>query len=449
MPWLAARHSTSLALVASTATCLFLVACGGSSSSNTTSSTSSPAASNPFATTVFLGDSLTAGYQNGSLLDTQQPNGYASLIAQQAGFAITLPLIAPPGAPAVLELTSTGFPPGIQAESGTTTGRDNGSAQPTDLAVPGHKLHDLLNDAPTATPTSDEDIITDLVLGFPLGNTNTQIQEAVSLKPTTVFLWIGNDDALQADESGDPTSMTAVSSFTSDFTQLMTTLQGTKANLFVANIPDVTAIPYLTPAATVIADLATATGQSAAAIGVGLGINTGDFVNATGLSDIESQLPAISQGGAPTALPGNAVLTAAEVATVQATINSYNQVIQQQASAAGATLVDMHSYFATLSAGVSINGVNATESFLGGLFGLDGIHPTNTGYALLANQFLAATNAKLSLSTATVNVSAVAAKDPYFPPNIKPVSPTLTRIPAAAALRSDQLITGRLPLGGR
>ncbi len=419
----------------------FISGCGGSSSSSGSSGTpAAPSATNPFATTVFIGDSLTAGYQNGSLLDTQQPNGYGSLIATQANFSLTLPLIAPPGAPAVLQLTSTGFPPGIQQESGVTMGRDNASIQPTDLAVPGHKLHDLLNAAPTPAPTSDEDIITDLVLGFPIGNTNTQIQEAVALKPSTVFVWIGNDDALQADESGDPSSMTALSSFTSDYTQLMQTLQTTKANLIVANIPDVTAIPYLTPAATIINEIAMATGQPAAAIGTALGIGTGDLVNATGLSDIEAQIPSISMGGAPTPLPANAVLTAAEVTTVQATITSYNQVIQQQAAAVGATVVDMHTYFGTLAAGVPINGITATEAFLGGLFGLDGIHPTNTGYALLANQFLTATNTKFSLSTAMVDVSAVASKDPYFGPNIKPTA--AVRIPTTAAQRSDDLITG-------
>jgi phospholipase/lecithinase/hemolysin len=126
---------------------------------------------------------------------------------------------------------------------------------------------------------------------------------------------------------------------------------------------------------------------------------------------------------------------------VQSTIASYNQVIQQQATAVGATLVDMHTYFGTLQAGVSINGYTATTAFLGGLFGLDGIHPTNTGYALLANQFIAALNAKFGSSIATVNVGTVAASDPYFGPNIKPLF--RTPIPVAAAQRSDDLIRGR------
>jgi hypothetical protein len=100
----------------------------------------------------------------------------------------------------------------------------------------------------------------------------------------------------------------------------------------------------------------------------------------------------------------------------------------------------MHAYFATLQSGVTINGYTATTVFLGGLFGLDGIHPTNTGYALIANQFIAALNTRFSSSIATVNVSTVAANDPYFGPNIKPIF--RTPIPIAAARRADELIRG-------
>ena len=62
---------------------------------------------------VVVGDSLSAGYQNGSLLDAQQVHGYASLIAAQRGVPLPLPLIAPPGVPNVLTLVDPGPPPVI------------------------------------------------------------------------------------------------------------------------------------------------------------------------------------------------------------------------------------------------------------------------------------------------------------------------------------------------
>ena len=428
------------ALLRSSAVALALFALGGCANKPAPIQPPAPT-SGPFVNVVFLGDSLSAGFQNGSLVDTQQPNGFGSLVAQQAQFPLQLPLIAAPGVPAVLELVSTGFPPGIAQQGGFTTGRDNVTIQPNNLAVPGHTLHQLINLAPTLNPTTDEDIVTDLVLGAPFGNTLSQLGEAVALKPTTVFLWIGSEDALLADDAGSPSAMTPLASFTSDYTELITVLKTyTGAHLVVANIPDVTAVPYMTPGSLILNEASQYTKLPTAVLSVLLGIQPTDLVNAQGLSDLEAEVAALAKGGSLSPLPGSDVLTAAEIVTVENNIAAYNQVIAQLVGAAGGTLVDLHSYFASLSAGVTINGYTATTSFLGGLFGLDGIHPTNTGYALLANQYIAATNTAFGLSTPAVDVSQVAAKDPYFGPNIQPAASKATRIPTAAARQASQLI---------
>ena len=395
-----------------------------------------------FATTVVIGDSLSAGFQNGSLLDTQQPNGWASLLATQAKFSLALPLIAPPGAPAVEQLVSVGPPPVVQQASGITTGRDNPSVQPTDIAVPGHLLTDLINAAPTPLPTTPEDIITDLVLGFPIGNTNTQMNEAVALKPTALFVWTGNNDALLADDNGTPTAMTPVASFTQQFQQLMTTLHAqTKATLIVANIPDVTSVPYLTPADTVIAQVATETSLPPAQVAAALGIQSGDLVNATGLGQVQSALTAIKQGQTPTPLTDAGFLNAAEITAVQSTITQYNTAISQQVTAVGGVLIDIHTFIQDLAQnGITLNNYHATVTFLGGLFSLDGIHPTNTGYALIANQFIDTLNTALKTTIPDVDVSTVAAADPLFGPNIKPVGAVVS-IPLQAARHADRVIS--------
>src|SRR5437764_13628509 len=69
---------------------------------------------------VVVGDSLSAGFQNGSLLDSQQPHGYASLVAKQARVDLPLPLIAAPGIPNVLTLLSAGPPPVIVRAAGAS-----------------------------------------------------------------------------------------------------------------------------------------------------------------------------------------------------------------------------------------------------------------------------------------------------------------------------------------
>jgi hypothetical protein len=132
------------------------------------------------------------------------------------------------------------------------------------------------------------------------------------------------------------------------------------------------------------------------------------------------------------------VLTAAEIVTTQNTTNSYNQVIATLVAGAGGTLVDMNALYASFGAGVMINGYQANTGWLGGLYSLDGVHPTNTGYALIANQYITATNNAFGLSVPLVDVSAVAAKDPYFPPNIKSATASMRgcyetrRLPSAA-----------------
>ena len=416
-------------------------------------SSKSKSATPGFDTTVVIGDSLSAGFQNGSLLDTQQPNGWASLVAKQGGWKLVLPLVAPPGAPSVLQLTSLGPPPLITQVSGTTSGRDDRNAQPTNLAVPGHLVEDLVSRTPVLVPVSKEDIITDIVLGLPLGDNRSQLDEAIHLKPTALFVWIGSNDALVADEEGTPSAMTPVSTFTQQYQQMMSKITAnTKAKLIVANIPDVTLVPYLTPATQIIGELVAATKLPAQEVSALLGIQPGDLVNAAGLTHVESDVTAVEQGQAPTPLTDAEFLSTAEVAQVQATVDQYNQVIAQQVSSAGGTLIDMHAIFEQLSqGGVTINGYTATTGFLGGLFGLDGIHPTNTGYALIANQYIAALNAAFKTRIQTVDVSAVATSDPLFGPNIKPVG-AVRRISARAARQVDEVLNpakSRSPMAAR
>jgi lysophospholipase L1-like esterase len=401
-----------------------------------------------FSNTIFLGDSLTAGYQSSSLLDTAQVHGWANLVATQAAFNISLPLIAPPGAPSVLELVSVGPPPVIITTPGTTTGRDNPATQATDLAVPGAFVNDVVNTVPLANPAPGQQQINQLVLGFPglgFGEALSQSGFAIKAQPTTIFLWIGNNDALIADITGMPSSMTSVASFTTQYQTLITQLTSlTPAHLVIANIPDVTQVPYLTPAAVVLAEVSQETGGTipVAVLSALLGTSPGDFVNPTGLAEI----PLILGGKQPGPIDDAGVLSAAEVVTVQAQVVAFNQVIAAQAKAANATLVDINALFAkTVSSGLTINGFTGTAAFLGGFFALDGIHPTNTGYAVIANAFIDTMNSSINTKIPDVPLGPVAAADPFWPPNLVAV-PALRRpmaIPANAGKSIDTLMLGK------
>lgn len=444
LPKLPFRGRTTAPMIAVAAGMLSLLATGCNLFSTKVTPIGSPSANaGNFTRTVFIGDSITAGFQNASLLDTQQPNGYANLIAKQAGFQINLPLIEPPGAPAVLQLVSVGPPPVVQQESGITTGRDNPTVQATDLAVPGHLLTDLINREPVIIPTSNEDIITDLVLGVPgivEGEFYTQLQWAEQLDPTTLFVWIGSNDAEMAVDTGMPSSMTPPAQFATEFTQLMQALQmNTRANLIVGNIPDVTQTAYLTPGSQVLAEFSASSGISPAQLSATLGIQATDLVNPTGITEIEAILAGKQQGP----VDDKGFLSPAEVVTIQQTIQQYNAAIAQQVSAVGGTLVDLNTAFTQMKSNPpTINGYTPTLGFLGGIFSLDGVHPTNTGYALLANVFIDRMNAALGTKIADVNVAAIAATDPLFPPNL-PKTAKVQRIPVTAGRALDWMLNPR------
>lgn len=210
--------------------------------------------------------------------------------------------------------------------------------------------------------------------------------------------------------------MTPIATFTTQYTALIQLLSTkTPAHLVIGNIPDVTLVPYLQPAALILAEYSAATGLPTSALSALFGISPGDFVTPSGLT----QISAILAGTQQTPLTDPGVLTAAEATTVRATVTAYNQVISQQAQSVGATLVDINALFTQLAAsGLTVNGYTGTASFLGGFFSLDGIHPTNTGYAVVANTFINTMNSSINTKIPDVNLSPVAAADPLWPPNL-------------------------------
>jgi lysophospholipase L1-like esterase len=395
-------------------------------------------------TLVVVGDSLSAGVQNFSLLDTQQPNGYVSLIASQAKVPLTLPLIPFPGAPNVLQLTSL-YPLTIAPMSGNLPPipRDNPCTQPTNLAVPGVTVEQALTlvPAPPSAIDGTPQLSTDLVLGFPnplaslactgkQGPSLTQIQQAVALHPTTVIDYLGNNDALVPALTGTLNTLTPLSSFANSYDQVLDALEKTHATIITATIPDVTKVPYFTSVSTIAAELHLPAGIVAAKLGVGphdlLRPTAGPIALSILSNQTQGPLPQVCPLPLP-GLPGTdvpCVLTAKDAELVRLTIDAYNVVILFESITHGATLVDIHAAVD----GIAGNGVDAdnkhlTTAFLGGLFSLDGVHPTNTGYAVIANAFIERMNASLGSGIPFVNLNAIAASDPLVPPVKVPYTP--------------------------
>lgn len=379
---------------------------------------------------VVVGDSLSAGFQNYSLLDTQQVNSYAALLARQAGVSLVLPTIPYPGVPNVLQLVSLGPPVVVAPVSGMLPPipRDNPLQQATNLAVPGMVVADVLDKRPGPNVQTAIDAMTNIILGFPTplivpGPSRSQLEEAVALTPSAVLIWIGANDVLWSVLTGDPSQLTPLPSFTSSYFTMMATLSRTNARLIVANIPDVTIAPYLTP----VKRLAEQSGLSIGITAHMLGISPGDFVRPGALplafEILAGKAPGPLPQTCPASIPGipltqaPCVFTAQQAISIRADVDAFNLAIASAAALYHATVVDTHSLFEHLRVrGYVANGLQFTADFLGGLFTLDGLHPTNTLHAILANEFIDVINSQFGTNIPEVSVNQVAASDPLVIP---------------------------------
>lgn len=92
----------------------------------------------------------------------------------------------------------------------------------------------------------------------------------------------------------------------------------------------------------------------------------------------------------------NTTLTASEAAEVKTATDAYNASIQSIAAAKGLAFVDANAALVQVAnGGIVGDGFTVTSAYVtGGGFSLDGVHPSPRGYALIANKFLEAINAK-------------------------------------------------------
>ncbi len=344
---------------------------------------------------VVVGDSLSAGYQNGCLLGDQQVNGYANLVAERAEVDLRLPLVGEPGLPPCLALVDPGPPPVVELVSSDFGARLDPTARTFNLSAPGARVGDALN------PTPDN--IFHGVFGFPLaelhelvlqgydGPPKSQVDRAVELEPTALLVWLGSNDVLWSAVGGDPVFVTPLDAFRTGYEDMMARLAATGAAMAVANIPDATTIPFLTPAETV----EVITGAPMASFG----LVPGDYVTPFAWEFIVAGLPLVDR----------VVLDAAELMEIQAAIDTFNEIIAAQAALHGAVLVDTNAIFRFIDDyGLAVGGRRLTTDFLGGIFTLDGIHPTNTAHAVIANEFIRALNEGFDADIETFRVGEIA-----------------------------------------
>ena len=388
-----------------------------------------------------------------------------------------LPLLTPPGVGGLLAPTSNGhiFPapvtntcdakqiPANQFSTALSL-RLNPAMNPWDVAIPGATAHEALfmvgatgdcginpaNAPPTfvalnSLVNGESQNFWPILAGF--GQGVTQVDAAVSLHAQVATVWLGSNDLLKVAFSGGQAPVTAPQSMHDDIVAIVRKLQGAGSKVAVANLVDVmgaaTFIPqpayqptlqaYISgvlqappnnqpaPIANAIAPQYSTAYAAQETAQTGLGPAGYFTINALfkTLQTAAAQIPAHALPVAPTLNSGDFIADAV-ANNVKGLNASYNAAIGQAAADSGAALVDIHALFAQIAAagGVPVNPPKCCSLvYRGGLSSLDGLHPSNTGYALIANAFIAQLNTSYNLGIPQVNVGTVYANDPYAPGN--------------------------------
>jgi hypothetical protein len=413
-----------------------------------------------FSNFISLGNSLTHGVVSGTVFIASQENSFPNIMANQmkamGGGEFIQPLVndniggllyggqvlsgprlyfdAEIGAPAFLDETPTTEV--TKKISGPFNNFGVGGAKSFHLIAPGYgSVPGVL--AGTANP---------YFAMMSSSETASVLEDAVATNPTFFSLWIGNNDVLgYATSGGDGSNpITDTPTFNFAMTTLVETLTANDAKGIIANIPNVTAIPFFTSVSynPVPLDAATAgqlnAGYAAyngglqaafqALAGTGLFTQeeldrrTINFVEGNNavvildeyLTDLGAINPAFaglpqfrqttstdlitlttasilpSGAGTATPLSDSNVLTPEEQEEILQATTIFNATIASLASQKGLALYDANATFeAMANGGIQFDEYLVNSSLVfGGAVSLDGIHPTSRGYALAAKQML-------------------------------------------------------------
>ena len=394
-----------------------------------------------FKTVVAIGDSYGAGYESNSLNEHHSVYSWPAIVAKQLGIPLCTvgssatdncfaqPIVSYPGLGAELTLMDIStYPPvivnapGLGTPLNTTFGRAFNN-----VSIPGANVADTLNVTGTDKPvTRGVQSLAQFILRGPV----SEVDAVTSLKPTFILVWIGGNDFLGSATSGTTAALTPLATFTTAYGQMLDKLVATGAGIVVGTLPtNPIAVPFFKTVPTVLINPATRTPV--------LG-PTGQPITLVGQTDVSpfvGQLQAgslltlsagslIAQGfGIPSALkplldptnklplfgtplPDSVVLTPAEQTTLVGRIADYNTAITAAASARNIPVADIKGLFDRFATGLNVGPFHLTSDFItGGIFSLDGVHLSDIGYTLFANEYIKAINSGYSTHVPLASVA--------------------------------------------
>ena len=405
-----------------------------------------------FSTYVAIGNSLTAGYADDALYISGQKYSYPNILAQQfekvGGGEFNIPFM-PSEIGATWSPDLTSFPASLYYTSPKITlsyiNNCKGMAALAPIRDPADadKIFDDMGEASSlyiggkiyhnyGIPGITVEQVTKQGLGnftfqnllsgnfnpfywrFAADQENSSVlSDALKADPTFFSLWIGNNDILGYAISGGEGNITPVNAFENALRDIISNLKFGKKDGVIANIPDITSIPFFI---TIPYNGLTVNDSEVASLNSYYSNNSDiNFVSGSNAFIIEDQssldgyrkatagdyillsVPRDSLQcgtyGRTTPIPAEYVLTATEAEAVRTAVVNYNQIIKILAEEFKLAHVDINAFLASAVTGFAFDGINISTKFIsGGVFSLDGVHPNPRGQALIANEFIKVIN---------------------------------------------------------
>ena len=380
-------------------------------------------------TFVATGTSITAGYESGGLVNRHQIHSFAALFATQIGKSVlingqgsfTFPAVDHDGIPALLKLQS--LVPPIISSAGQTQGAPANFSQNFayhNMGIPGALALDFADSSNYYTTNAPIFRTAFTMFNLIARNRGTVAEQVASLNPTFISFEFGANEVLGSATAGTtgllfpPSAYAAI--LTGDMNFIHTFLPNAKLALW--NVPNVTSIPFCTTFKPYTVSMSN--GQPVALVGPGrTSLAAGDLVLLTASDSLAygTGIPVGAYNYVNPAAPGNGrplldsqVLSVSEQTTISGVIDNMNTAIDSIAMRPWITKVDLNGVLANAAAnGVRIGATKYTSDYVtGGLFSLDGVHPSDLAHAVLANALIDAVNTRFGAAITHVNPAAYA-----------------------------------------
>jgi hypothetical protein len=365
---------------------------------------------------VAMGNSITAGFQSGGILDSTQQQSYAVLISKAMRAPFFVPSLTRPGCPPPYTnvFTQTRLtPPGFPVSTGTSCYlRGLGTIPPpyiSNTAVPGAEVIDIFSNFDA---TSNANNLTQFILGG-----LTQVGMMRKAQPTFVSLWIGNNDVLGAatnsTNGGDSTRITPVATFQANYGATLDSIEdaGPQGAILVG-VANVTSIPFFSAGATywgvknttaTLPALFTVS-NNCAPIATGIPGARGDSVL------VPFPYGAALIGAAAAGAPRNLdcadtvaqIVVPAELTKLVSSVAAYNAYISAQATARGWAYLDPNPTLdslrtvATAVRAFPLLSQPCSVNPFGTAFSCDAVHPSAATHRLIADKLRIAINSAYS-----------------------------------------------------